>query len=299
MFQCVDNHGLAEAPAKFETAFVVDAPSDDGFFQLCVSGRSFEEWVLARSVLSPGAQAEKDDQVLIVSDDAGNYYIIGIVKKSSAAFLEVNKKLVAEDGTCVVLKRGETSESIEVRSKSGDILFEYDPAKGRFSFRSPCSDLVFSAPFGNIDMLAKKNIRFSSEGDLLFSGLSNIKMLTGGTGLKNSSFLLNKDHTVLKGKRISVTADEAECDLLKTKLRGKMLSAKIDKAWASFESLEIVSQSIKQKTKDLYQRVEHLFQIDAGRMRMLIWKVFNLKGGRTYINADKDLKLKGEKIHLR
>ncbi len=62
--------------------------------------------------------------------------------------------------------------------------------------------------------------------------------------------------------------------------------------------LETVAQRILSHTKSLYERVDGLHQLRAGRIRAVAQETLVLKGGDAWLEAKNAVKLQGEKIHL-
>ena len=52
------------------------------------------------------------------------------------------------------------------------------------------------------------------------------------------------------------------------------------------------------KARNIYQTVEELSQVRAGRMRTIVAKTFHFKSKKAFVKAEEDYKIKAEKIHL-
>ena len=64
------------------------------------------------------------------------------------------------------------------------------------------------------------------------------------------------------------------------------------------ERLETLSQTIIEKTRNIYSYVDELTQLYTGRMRTLIKSTWHCKSQKAFLKTDEDFKIKGEKIHL-
>jgi len=62
--------------------------------------------------------------------------------------------------------------------------------------------------------------------------------------------------------------------------------------------MEMITETLVSKAKNVFHKVEQLVQVQAGRMRTLVKAAFLLKGQNVSMRAEKDFKVDGEKIHL-
>jgi hypothetical protein len=209
------------------------------------------------------------------------------------------RTLHSSNGTSVSLLTENGIEKITVRSDTGQIIFEYQPETKKCHFTVPEGDLHFDAPAGNISFSSGRDIQLKCPGDIVVEGEGKISMHSGKVSYGNSALTLDQRQVHLQGSKVAITAEQGEFAIAKTSFRSRRFAAKIERARVTLDDLEIVAETIRQKAKNVVQNVENLLQINAGRMRTFVRGLYNLKGERTYLKADKDMKLKGEKIHLR
>lgn len=207
--------------------------------------------------------------------------------------------LHASNGTSVSLLTENGIEKITMRSDAGQIIFEYQPETKKCCFTVPEGDLHFAVPTGNISFSSGCNIQLKCPGDIVVEGEGKIAMHSGKVFHGKSALVLDRQQVCLQGSKVAITAEQGEFAIAKTSFRSRRLAAKIERARVTLDDMEIVAETIRQKAKNVVQNVENLLQINAGRMRTFVRGLYNLKGERTYFKADKDIKLKGDKIHLR
>lgn len=207
--------------------------------------------------------------------------------------------LSTDNGTTVFLHRENGIEKISVRSDTGQIIFEYHPETKKCHLTVPEGDLSFAAPLGNISFAAGKNIHFKCPGDITIEGKKKIDIHSGNGSVSSAALILDHQKAQLRGDKVSIAAQHGDFAIAKTSIRSRRLAAKVDRARITMDDIEIVADTIRQKAQNVVQNVEQLLQINTGRMRTFVRGLYNLKGERTYIKADKDMKLKGDKIHLR
>ena len=102
----------------------------------------------------------------------------------------------------------------------------------------------------------------------------------------------------LSSPEVKLAAGQAEITIRETTYLGKRLTVTVQQAKQVFEKLETVATRILERATDVYRQVENLQQLKAGRMRVLIKGTCHIKGGRTSIRADDDVKIGGRRIHL-
>ena len=62
--------------------------------------------------------------------------------------------------------------------------------------------------------------------------------------------------------------------------------------------LETVARTVMSNAENVYQKVEKLAQLQAGRVRTLVRSSWHIKARDTILKAEKDYKVNAEKIHL-
>lgn len=207
--------------------------------------------------------------------------------------------LNAADGTAVSIITEQGREKITVHSNKGEIIFEYQPETKKCHFYVPEGDLHFNAPAGSVSLSSGRDINLKCPGDIIMEGQNSVKLCAGISARSNAALILDQEQAKLKGSKIAMQAEEGDFTIRKTRIRSRSFAAKINQARATLDHFEILAETMQQKTKNFYQQVDNLLQINAGRMRTFVQGLFHLKGERTYLKSEKDMKLKGDKIHLR
>lgn len=220
-------------------------------------------------------------------------------KPAEEGYYRKTPRLTARDGTVVSLHSGAGGEKITVCSELGQIIVEYYPESRKCHLYVPVGDLHLNAPMGSLSLASGRDIKLQCPGDILIKGDSHVELRSGRQPPTDAAISLRKNKAKISGTKVTINAEQGDLSIVKSRIRSRSLAAKIDRACVSLDNLELFAERMHQKNKIFYQRVENLFQINAGKMRTFVRGLFNLKGKRTYLKADKDMKLKGEKIHLR
>lgn len=173
------------------------------------------------------------------------------------------------DGAKAVKTTSPNGETMQVFSKDGGLVFEYDAQTGRYRLHVPHGDLEVTTCTGDILFNAAKNIRFAAPESVTFD--------SNGIGMnaRNGTFRIEK-----------------------TAFSGTELSARVRTAKLMMERMESIAETVIGKAKNIYQTVEGLMQTRTGRMRTLIGTSWHCKSKKAFLKSEDDFKIKGEKIYL-
>jgi hypothetical protein len=95
------------------------------------------------------------------------------------------------------------------------------------------------------------------------------------------------------GAKEAVTVEAEE-----VRLTGGLLESTFRRARQRIDILEVTAGRIVERAIETYREVTELAQLRAGRVRQVAEGSYHVLGERTLFKARKDIKLKGEKIHL-
>ncbi len=209
------------------------------------------------------------------------------------------REIKASDGTTVRLAADNDGEKIVLTNREGAVIFEYSPDTGKCTLTVPRGDLNLRVPDGDVNFFSGRDMSFFCPGHMNLVGGSGVNISTAKPGPAGASIALDRDRLQVSGRKVAVKGEQADMAVVKSRMRGRLLSVRFDRSRLHVDHLEILAETISQKSRALYQRVERLMQINAGRMRTFVSGLFHLKGRRTYLKADKEMKLKADRIHLR
>lgn len=165
----------------------------------------------------------------------------------------------ASDGARAAIERAEAGEErLVVRDQGGRVLFEYVPGAPA---EAKC---VVHVPAGDLVLRADAG----------------------------SIELDARDAVRLRARAaVEVEADEV-------RLRGRLLETTFRRMRQGVDVLELTAGRVVERAVETYREVTELAQLRAGRVRQVAETTFHLVGDRTLVKALKDVKLKGQKIHL-
>lgn len=240
-------------------------------------------------------QLESGDKVLIISDRAPEFYVIGLLSKSPGA---PNNKIRLADGAYACLEKTEAGERLCFFSSANALMFQYDAASGTARISPEAENISFQALNGNIDFIAAQNIRLTSA-RINLNGKSGIGMSVGDVFERlRSAFTLKPGQLGISGHSLRVSVKSADFFTEEIKAYVKNFSSQIKNFRLIAEKIETAADSIVEKAKNFYRTTENLSQHRAGRIRMLINTSFHLNSKISVLKSKEKVKVDAKKIHL-
>ncbi|MBC2714112.1 MAG: DUF3540 domain-containing protein [Desulfobacteraceae bacterium] len=282
----------------FGTARIVRTEENQGLVKVAFAENQIRKEVMARPAISLPQKFSTDDEVLVIEDNNGNFYVIGVMDHQNPQSDPV-PQMILSDGTFASLNNSEKGQTLCVYSNNNALLFEYNPDTKKARIFSNAENVVFDAPKGNIELNAAGNIRLKGQ-QVELTGRSGV-----GLSVVGQMFEKLKSDLSLKPGKIDITSQELRVSARRTSVfleearnNIKAVVSRIESVKLVAGKLETTASSIIEKAINTYRTTENLNQVKAGRMRMLIHKTFHLKSKSSIIKAEDDVKIKGEKIHL-
>jgi len=260
----------------FGPARVVEGGGEEGavLLQVEVPEGMFES--LARWAVPYPQGISPGDTVLVAGDEAGELYVIGVLDRVHPP-VSAGRKLVLENGTLAEVDRSAEGERLQVRSPSGEILFEHDPSAGKTRVHVPSGDLEFVARDGDIRFASARDIRFVSRRSIELGSLGEIKV---------------------GAPEIEVVARNGEIRIEDARYAGKRFRGTVGQVRLVLGRMETVARDVVEKARNVYRTAEGLFQTRAGRMRTLVGTTLQMKAERAFLKSKEEFKIRAGKIHL-
>lgn len=279
-------------------ATVMDILRDKCLYQVMIHSETIYKTISALLAVSFPYEPLKGDLVLLIVEGCNTGYIIGKLSLKEKR-LPTTQEMQTKTGITVRIISSEKSEQIEVVNEAGQLVCQYYPEIGKTVLSAPLGDVEVHSPSGNISFVAKKDIHLRSEGRILIEGDKAIHMKTGiSSNELDTAVELDYHNLRFKGNRIGMMAEEGNFVISKTKFIGNQFIGKIGITKLMLNKFERAANMIVEKAKNVYRQVEGLQQTSVGRMKTLVKGICHIKGERTYIKSEKDVKINGKKIHL-
>ncbi len=239
----------------------------------------------ARLATEPTRPLGIGDKVLLAGESSTSGYIIGVLQSDAAGAIRTS------DGAGARLLQREEEQVIVVHDPDGAILFEYDPARGRSVVHVPQGDLQLNAPEGNIDLNAGKGIRCTGAEEIHLSA-------KGRDRLPDQCLRVDGEGAHFGVHTMDVAAGKGDFRIGRTSFHGKHFTSSVDRARMSFDRFEIAARRFMQRSEQYFHWVRQLCQVQAGRMRTLVFGAHHVQSRRTTLVAEEDVHIDGKKINL-
>jgi Protein of unknown function (DUF3540) len=280
-------------------ALVLEIDEFNGLILLQVEDNAYSEnEVWAESALPINHEFTLGETILCLSENYEKFYIIGILGNNikSKTYAKV---LTLQDGTSAKIEKKLDSEKLQLNSKSGELIFEYDAKSEKSIVKFQSGDLEIVTAKGKIDFISEGDINFLSKQSVKFQSNQEIKLQTANSiGQNLSSISLINKKIKMSSSDLNISSQRGQFYIHNTKYIGNEFSGRIKNVKIVMTKLESIANTVLQKAENIYQSVKDLSQLKTGRMRTLVDSTFHLKGKKVFIKAEEDFKVKGEKIHL-
>jgi hypothetical protein len=242
-------------------------------------------------VLSPG------DLVLAAGNDINNLFIIGLIKSNQSNLR--SERLTLSNGVYAVSNKIGNEEKMQVCSKQGELLFEYDSKTGASRVNIETGDLEIITTKGSINFVSGQDINFSSRQSINMESRLGFKISIGNL-LESFRSLFSIDGRKIKisSAELNIISQKTGIQIEEMKFLGKRFSAVLKESKVAAGKIETVVNDVICKAKNIYNSADELLQLKAGRMRSLIKSSLHIKAKDSYLKSEKDFKINGEKIHL-
>jgi len=236
----------------------------------------------ARIAFPLSSKLRYGESVLIAGGNTDDFYIIGTLE-SKASEKSVNESLKLQCGARAELSGAPNAEKLTVFSKEDDLIFEYDPCSGKTRIDIPRGDLEINTRNGSIVFSSSKDIRMVTSSD---------------TGENSADLSMDSKKISMNSPEIDINSRKGTIHIDETEYSGNRFSGKIKTIKLIMNRLESVADTVIDKAKNVYRTVEGLTQLHTGRMRTIIKTTWHFKSKKTFMKAEEDFKIKGEKIYL-
>ena len=210
-----------------------------------------------------------------------------------------NDCLVMQCGAKAEVTGPPDREKLQVFSKHGGLIFEYDSITGKSRLEIPEGDLEISTCSGNIEFFSEKEISFFSKQSIKMESSQGIHMVTSDAANENlAAISLGSKKIGMNSPEIDINSQRCDIQIEETRYTGNKFSGRIKNIKLLMERLDSAACTVIEKAKNIYKTVEELTQLRTGRMRTIVNTTWQVKSKKAFLKAEEDFKVKGEKIHL-
>ncbi len=298
MFDVMQEPWTTPRTSCWGPAEILEINTRDRLVRVRVPGSEEGQEVWARLAIALDCNCEAGQNALVAGQSLDELYVIGMLSPSRIVAGK-HRKVVSSNGASAAVIGSPGEEKLELRSKAGDLVIEYDSRTGRTRVNVGTGDLEFVAREGNIDFTSAKDIRLTSSQRIEMRSDSGIRLTTTNLiGKLISSLTLNPGRLKMNSHEVVVEAQKSEIRVAETTHVGKKLSITVAEAGLVAGHLEVLANEVVQKAKNIYTQVEGLVQTAAKRMRTMVQSTYHLRSKQAFLKADEDFKVNADKIHL-
>ncbi len=281
----------------FGPAEVLDVQEDKGLVLLQIEGTQEDEtW--ARLAIPYSSDIVRGEMVLAAGEDVHNLYIIGLLNNKTCAGTG-EKQISTKDGASANVNAEGETEKLEVRSGSGEVIFEYDPEKGKSRVNIQSGDLEFVTKKGSINFISAKNIHFFCRESMEMMSMQGIRMAIARAKDKMiSSLAISSEKMKIQSPDLDISADKGTIGIKETAYTGEKVSCSVESAGLTMDRLDSTVNTAISKAKNVYKTVEGLTQLYTKQMRTLVDSSYHFKSKKAFLKAEEDFKINAENIHL-
>lgn len=165
------------------------------------------------------------------------------------------------------------------------------------SSAEPAPRLRRDAETGRTVLDAEGDLVLRAHGRVRVEGEDGVTLLAGGED-GDARVTLERGSLRAEVTRVGVEAVEALAKVALARVDAGVLAVVARRASTTAEVIETRAQRIFERAHASYREVESLAQTRAAQVRMIATEALQLRGKRALVKAERDVKIKGEKIYL-
>ena len=210
----------------------------------------------------------------------------------------LKQRVTLADGAAAELVGTAPMESLRFFAPGGKLLFEYDARSGKARVTVEEGDLEVASGPGDLVLRGGRRVRLEGE-SVEIAGRAGIYLTTESpAGPEGSVVSLRGDKMAMTGADLTVTARTGDLRLGETRFTGEKVRGWVDDVRLNLGKVETLAGTLIRKARDVYDVVEGLTQLQTGRLRTLVKGTWHSRSGDTFLTAERDVNIDGEKIHL-
>lgn len=248
--------------------------------------------VTARWVALPGWTPAPGDEVLVLADAAGGYFVAGPL----AAGASPAPRLDLPGGGAAELDSD--SGTLQVRDAAGSVLFSYRSAEGTGSLRLEAGEVELAATRGDLNLSAAGRVRAHGRRVDLAGEKGVTLAVEGATGAPGSRLELDRDAIRIQSDDLEARAGRVRGRAERAELSGSSWSLGVERMVVSARRLETHAETLVENLGNAYRRVRGLSQLSTRRLRQLVDDTVQTRARRVLYRAGEAFKVRGDKIHL-
>jgi len=277
----------------FGPARVLEVEVDSGKVLVAAQAGANVRKLWALNAIPGYRRFSTDDEVLVMGEGADRFYIIGVLNA-----VQLPPTLAVDAGVYASVSGKGRKKSLQIFSGEDKLLFEYEPDTDRISLHMDSPNLEVRNKTGDMCFNTDGHLRMKAR-SIELEGRHRIHMGLGqASGRKPSEISLERNRVRLEGEEACIHAGRGDFRFAEMCYTGKRFIGNVVHASLVARRMESTIRTIVSKAKNVYQKVDELAQLKAGRVRNLVGGSYHLKAEHVLVKAEKDYKVNADKIHL-
>lgn len=246
----------------------------------------------ARLAVAGGYRPAPGDRVLVGRGTAGELYVVGVLR----ALRDAEILARAGDGSTVRERVDGDRVLLSVHAPDGRLLVEHCAADGRTTIHAHAG-LDVQAGTGPLALRSEREVQIDGRAGVRIT--SDRRVVVETRGETASEFVLEPRGAVLRANEFTAEATDLNLQAADTlRMAGRLVATTAGRIFDRAEELEIQARELVERVRDSYREVEELAQTRAGQIRLVAAQSFRALAKRAQINAEEDVKIRGETIYL-
>ena len=234
-----------------------------------------------------------DDEVLVTGEGADRLYIIGVLNIAPKP-----SRVDVDGGVYASVSNNEDKKSLQVFSGSDELLFEFEPDTDRIRLYMDTPNLEVQNRTGDLCFNTAGRMHMKAR-SIELDGRHHIQMgVTQSTGTKRSQISLERNRVKLESEEACIHAGRGDFRFAEMCYTGKRFIGNVVHASFVMRRMESTVRTLVSRARNVYQKVDELAQLKAGRVKALVQGSYHMKAENTIMKAEKDYKVNADQIHL-
>lgn len=292
-------HDLSAVRSQFSPAEVLEH-AGAGKVKIRFPDDPAEREFLATLAVGSGELPLCGQQVLVVGMDAESLYVIGIISdpRNAARAAEAVVRQPLPGGGYAEMPSAGAEACVRIYSPEHDLVLQYNPRTRQTRIHADCGGLEVLAADSDILFRAGGQIRMEANSVAIEACREvDIKVDDPARGTM-SKLCLRSSNADLTAPEVDITADKCKLAADQTDMKGTSLTGELEHIKVKSNRAEFTTGTLVSRCKNVYENVEELCQLCAGRLRMMIQSTWHTRSQNTYLNTREDFKVKADQIHL-
>lgn len=157
---------------------------------------------------------------------------------------------------------------------------------------------VLRLPEGAIEVRATGELTFAAEGPVRIESRERVTLSAGEDAATDAAMTVDRDRVHVRSAAVDVDASALEVGARRAVLIAESVAITADVARRTLGTLETDVERIVERAHTVVREARDLALTRAGRLRTVVERAASFLAERVVVNAERDVKIDGSRIHL-